>query len=256
MSSVLDAFCEAIMEKSALVKIIVYAIPIFLAAISFVSGQTASYNFWKILTLILYLGALTFGIYNVKHKKEIVLTLNPVELFASLLKALLVLVPHILVWGILGLYISRLVPEVDSIAHFSTVVRIIIWSIAGSIVLAAYICFAADLKLGEGFNLPKILRSCVEIFVSVFFFLPQLLIADALIILPIMYTFKYLNVALTHWGFVWYCSMVAVINLSVFANYLAQAVYEFMPLSDSDYRDNYVIDEFPIEDKDKLKKFW
>ena len=72
-----------------------------------------------------------------------------------------------------------------------------------------------------------------------------------------MYSFTYLDVPLTHWGFIWYCSMISVINLSVFANYLAQTAYEHIQLDDEDYKDKYIIDEVQVEKgKDNLKKFF
>lgn len=257
MSSVLDAFYEAIMEKAAMLKIFVYALPVFFAATAYIGKQMPAFNFWKIVTAAIFLGALTFGIYCVKHKKETVLTLNPFELVTSLLKALVVIVPHTFVWYAVGSTAIKFIPTIEGIPHFDMIMQAIVWGIVGAIVLSAYMCFAANMQVPQGFNIRKVFNSCVDIFVCVFFFLPQLLIADAILIFPIMYSFTYLDVPLTHWGFIWYCSMISVINLSVFANYLAQTAYEHIQLDDEDYKDKYIIDEVQVEKgKDNLKKFF
>ena len=40
-----------------------------------------------------------------------------------------------------------------------------------------------------------------------------------------------------HWGFVLYCSMVFVINISILANFLAQASYEHIKGNNEEYDD-------------------
>lgn len=257
MSSVLDAFSDAIMEKAALLKIIVYALPVFLAATAYLGGQTNAFNFWKIVTAAIFLGALTNGIYCVKNSKENVLTLNPIELGTALLKALIIIVPYTFVSYSVGNTAIKYIPTIEGIPHFDVIMQGILWGLVGAIVLSAYMCFAVNMQVPQGFNLKKVFNSCVDIFVCVFFFIPQLLIADAVIVFPIMYLFNYLGVPLTHWGFVWYCSMVIVINLSVFANYLAQAAYEHIKFEEDEYANKYIIDEFQVEKgKDNLKKFF
>ena len=260
MSSVFEAFSDAIMERAAVLKVIVYAIPIFLAANAYIGGQTQMFNFWKVLTAAMYLGALTFGIYSVRNCHETVLTLNPLVLMSSILKALLVIIPHIFIWYSLGSTVIKFIPNIDSIAHFDIVMQGIVWGIVGSIVIAAYINFASKMSVPQGFNFTKIFNSCIDVFVCIFFFIPQLLIADALIIFPMKFTFTYLEIPLTHWGFVWYCSMVAVINLSVLANFLAQTAYENIKLNDEDYAAKYIFNDIQTDDKDKgkdkLKKFF
>ncbi len=258
MSSVLDAFSDAIMEKAAPLKILVYAIPVFLAASSYIGGQTQAFNFWKFVTGALFLGALTFGIYCVRNSQEKVLTLNPIELITALLKALLVIVPHLFIWYSVGSSALKYIPTVEGVPHFDTIVQAVIWGIVGAIVLSAYMCFASNMHVPQGFNLKKIFNSCIDLFVCVFFFIPQLLIADAVLVFPVMYTFNYLEVPLTHWGFIWYCSMISVINLSVFANYLAQTAYEHIKQNDNDYANRYIFDDIQAgnKSKDNLKKFF
>jgi hypothetical protein len=60
VSSVLDAFSDAIMEKAAPLKILVYAIPVFLAASSYIGGQTQAFNFWKFVTGALFFRSANF----------------------------------------------------------------------------------------------------------------------------------------------------------------------------------------------------
>lgn len=248
MSSVTEAFSDSIMERAAIVKIFLYAIPVFLTATSFIAGDTVAFNFWKIFTAIIFFGALTFGIYNVKHKHEAVLTLNPIDIVMSIIKAAIVVVPHAFVWYYAGLYVLKIFPKLD-LPYFDIILQSLVWALVGSIIMTAYMCFAVNLQIPQGFNLKKIFSSGADIFVCVFFFIPQLLIADAIIIAPVMYVFTFLEFPLTHWGFVWYCSMVAVINLSVFANYLAQATFEHIQLDDDEYQDKYLFNDVNFDEK-------
>ena len=101
--------------------------------------------------------------------------------------------------------------------------------------------FAKYLNIVQGFNYKVIAESCIDVLVSLLFFLPQLAIANLVLVGPVAYLFWYFQLPFTHWGFVAYCSVVFVVNISILANYLAQASYENIKGSNEEYDDNVQI---------------
>ena len=147
-----------------MLKIFVYALPVFFAATAYIGKQMPAFNFWKIVTAAIFLGALTFGIYCVKHKKETVLTLNPFELVTSLLKALVVIVPHTFVWYAVGSTAIKFIPTIEGIPHFDMIMQAIVWGIVGAIVLSAYICYTEKAFISIAFCKGKTIEKTCGLF--------------------------------------------------------------------------------------------
>lgn len=241
MASVVDAFNEALSEDFAIVKFVVYAIPIYFVANLFVVGKMSLFTFWGSIVGILLLGLLTQGINNVRRNKREILTLNPLQLAIALLKSCIVMIPNLLIYGLIGhLLVTKVTIPIEA-PHVPLIFAIIVWSILGSIVLTSYLSFAKYLNITQGFNYKVIAESCIDVLVSFLFFLPQLAITDIVLVGPVAYLFWFFNLPFTHWGFIAYCSAVAVVNISILANYLAQASYEHIKGSNEEYDDNVQI---------------
>ena len=239
MASIIDSFSEALSDRFALIKFVVYAIPVYIVADRFVLGKMAYVQIWGSLVALLFLALLTQAINNVRMSRTEILTLNPIKLFKALFKALIVLVPHVLVFGYLGYVLNGLLIFNVNIPHFNLILHIIIWVIMGSVVLTSYLSFAKYLRISQGFNYRAIFESCVDVFVSLLFYSPQLVIAFAVLIAPVWYILTLLHISLNHWFFVAYCSIVFVIFVSIMANYFAQSAYEQIKGNNEDYDDNY-----------------
>jgi len=233
MASIVDAFNEALCEDLSFVKITLYSIPVFFCANLFIKGRMGDFYFWGGLTAILLLGLLTQGINNVR-----ILTLNPIFLAASIGKSFIVMAPQILIWSIIGSMILKYVNIPIDLPHVPIIFATIVWAVIGSILLTAYLSFAKYLKVQQGFNYKVILESCVDILISLLFFLPQLAIANAVLIGPVAYLFYFFQLPFTHWGFILYCSLAFVVNISIMANYFAQASYEHIKGSNEEYDDH------------------
>ena len=85
------------------------------------------------------------------------------------------------------------------------------------------------------------MESVVDVFVNLVFFGIQLIIANAIFIGMMSYVFTVLNLPFMHPGFIFYCSLLVIINLSVLANMLSQASYDCIKGKDEDYKDRYKI---------------
>jgi len=241
MASVVDAFNEALCENLAIAKIIGYAIPVYFVTKWFIIGQMNLVNFWGVIFGVLFVGLLTQGINNVRMNRREVLTINPVQLGLAILKAAAVLIPNILVFGFLGYFLVTKVEIPINLPHVPQIFAIIVWSIVFSIVLTAYLSFAKYLRILQGFNYKLIFESCIDILVSFLFFIPQLLVANFVLIGPVAYLFSFFNVPFNNWGFVAYCSAAFVVNVSMLANYFAQASYEHIKGNNEEYDENVQI---------------
>lgn len=253
MASVIDALNEALSEDKSAIKILLYSIPIYFCAHLFVLGKLDSVFYTSVfLTAILMFALLSKGINNVRMNRREVLCLNPLNLISALIKSFIVVVPYILVLGFCGLAILKYVKIPFDIPHISFISEIIVWSILGSIFMTAYMSFSKYLRILQAFNVKVIFESCVDVFVSLLFFVPQLVFVDAVLIAPIAYLFNLFNLPYNHWGFVYYCSIIFIVNISVLANYLAQAAYEHIKGSNEEYDDNHQIN-LVVDSADRMK---
>lgn len=239
MASIVDAFSESISENLSIVKIILYAIPVYFCTKFFLRGEMGSFYFYAAISAILFLGLLTQGINNVRMNKKEILTLNPLSLGKSILLTSLVMLPQIFIWYFIGHLIVTMIQIPIDLPHTQLIFSIIVWSIIGSILMTAYLSFAKYLNVMQGFNYKVILESCVDIFICLLFFVPQLAIADVFLVGPVAYLFSFFNLPFTHWGFIFYCSCAFVVNISIIANYLAQSAYEQIKGSNEEYDDNH-----------------
>lgn len=238
MASIVDAFNEALNEDLSFVKIALYSIPVFFCANLFIKGRMGDFYFWGGLTAILLLGLLTQGINNVRMNRKEILTLNPMFLATSVGKSFIVMAPQVLIWSIVASMILKYVSIPIDLPHVPLIFATIVWAVIGSILLTAYLSFAKYLKVQQGFNYKVIFESCVDILISLLFFLPQLVIANVVLIGPVAYLFYFFQLPFTHWGFILYCSLAFVVDISIMANYFAQASYEHIKGSNEEYDDH------------------
>jgi len=238
MASIVDAFNEALTENLALVKIGLYSIPIYFCTKFFLIGQMNLFYFYGFITLVLFFGLLTQGIHNVRMSKKEILSINPRDILKATARGLVALLPQFALFGLIGHFIISNVKIPIELPHVPLIFEIIVWSIVGAIILTSYLSFAKYLKVIEAFNYKVILESCVDVFVSLLFFLPQLFIANVVLIGPVAYLFYFFQLPFNHWGFIFYCSLAFVVNVSILANYLAQAAYEHIKGSNEEYDDN------------------
>lgn len=241
MASIVDSFSEALNEDFSYLKIIGFAVPVYFVAQLYLVGNMAQFSFWGSILGVLFLGLLTQGINNVRMSRREILSIQPVQVGRSLLKAFMVIVPQLAIFGFVGHFcISNFNVPID-LPHMTLIFSIIVWSIIFSIILTSYLSFAKYLKVEQGYNYLVIFESCIDVFVSVLFFIPQLLIANVVLIGPVWYLYSLFQIPFTNWGFVAYCSAAFVINISILANYLAQTAYEQIKGNNEEYDGDQII---------------
>ena len=102
MASIIDSFSEALNDRFSILKFIVLAIPVYIVAERFALGKMAYVQIWGPFVGLLLLAVFTQAINNVRMSRTEILTLNPVILFKTLIKTLVVLVPHVCVYTYIG----------------------------------------------------------------------------------------------------------------------------------------------------------
>ncbi len=240
MASIADALSDALNEDKSYFKICLYAIPVYFVVKWFLIGKMSLFIFWGGVVGILLLGLLTQGINNVRMNKKEILSLNPVQLGISIAKTALVMVPQFIIFGLLGKYITGLHIPIE-LPHVQLIYAIIVWSIIFSIVMTSYLSFAKYLKISQAFNLKVIAESCIDVLISFLFFIPQLIFANIVLVEPVAYLYFAFHLPYNHWGFIAYCSAIFIVNISMMANYLAQASYEHIKGNNEEYDDNVQI---------------
>ncbi|MCM1338594.1 MAG: hypothetical protein NC191_02860 [Muribaculaceae bacterium] len=242
MANIVDAFNDSLTEDMAYLKIAVYAVPVYMIANMFVIGKTATIPFFAILVGLLFLALLTQGINNVRLNRKEILTFNFVKLGMTLLKTAVVLIPQILVFGAIGHQLTTKVSIPIDLPQVPLIYSIIVWSIIFSIILTSYLSFAKYLRIKQGYNFKIIVESCIDVLISFLFFIPQIILANIILIGPVAYVFSVFNPDFAnHWGFVAYCSMVFVVNISILANYLALTSFEQIKGNNEEYDENVQI---------------
>lgn len=244
MASMVDAFRDAFSEDFAYLKFVIFAIPVYFVVHFFMVGQTEMFQFCAPILGVLLFGLFTQAIYNVRTNRKEVLTLNPIEGLLGLLKSLVVLIPNALVFGAIGFYLTKYNFPIDNVPHFNEIYHFIVWLLCGSIILTSYLAFAKFQSLKQGFNYKVIFESCPDVLLHLLFLIPQVAIVNLLLVGPVAYLYFYFKVPFDHWTFVAYCSAVGVINISILANYMAQASTEFVKGDDSEYNDQTSLNDF------------
>ena len=241
MASIIDCFSEAIHEDLAIVKLVVFSIPVYICIKLFMLGNMNQFYFWSAVFGLLFLGEMTKGINNIRMNQRSVLSLNPFNVIWALLKSFLVLIPQGLVLGFIGHFCVMVLTSIPvGLEYYNLTVTIIVWSILGSILLTSYLSFAKYLRVLDGYNLVVVSESCIDVFISVLFFVPQVFIVDMIVFWFPYYLFhEYMKIPNDHWFMIAAASIAIVINFSMFVNYLAQASYEQIKGNNQDYDDNY-----------------
>lgn len=251
MASVIDAFNEAFADNLSLLKFAIYGIPVYFCAQFFIKGQMGSFYTLASFTAILLLGMMTCAINNVRENRQEVVTLNPLKLAWVSAKTAVAVIPMFLVcWGI-AVGVDKIFPIPDSLSGLETTIKIILWTLLGAFMLTSYLSYAKFLQIKQAYNLSVISDSCVDVLINLFFFVPQLLIANLLIMSPVFYIFYFFHIPFDHWFFVAYCSMVVVANASIIANYFSQAAYEIIKGRDADYDNKHNLSFLEVDDTEK-----
>lgn len=226
MASIKDAFEESIQDNNAILKYIIFAIPVFYCVYLYSEGNLG--GFWAMFSITFLL---LFGIFikcttNVRNGKDAVLpSFNIFSIIWAGIKGTIALGPSIAINCWLACLVNGLLTNIFTEPNTLHVFQAIVWGLFGSIILTGYLCYAKSFKIADAYNFKTISESCIDILISVLFMIPLVLIANAILLVPVSYVI-WVFFGLPHPIAVFYWCMVLVFNLAMCGHYLAQLDYE------------------------------
>lgn len=232
MASIKDALEESITDNLAIVKYIIYAIPVFISYVLFSQGNMGWFWFVAVLTILMLVSILVSVIHNVRNGKNYLLpTFNIISFGITAFKAIFAVGP---VLG-LGLWLGKILIGIQipiPLPNIQLIYSIIVWFILGSIMITSLILYGKTEKIKDAYNLVLISNTCIDILISILFYLPQLLLVDLILVGVIAYVFG-IFFTLDNVVFVYFCCMALVMNVAITGNYFAQIDYELVPREDN-----------------------
>lgn len=227
MASIKDAFQESYQDRNAILKFVIFAIPLYYCVNLFIENSP---NFLAaaIITYLILFGFLIKCTSNVRNGKDYVLpSFNIFDLCWSAIKATVALGPSIVIncWlaNFLCSFIQNYVPESNVLLIF----KYIIWGIFISIILSGYLCYAKSFKIADAYNLKIISDSSVDIMIAILFMIPQIILADVILVTPPTYII-WLFFGIPSPVAIFFWCTVAILNLAMMGHYLAQIDYEII----------------------------
>ena len=226
MASIKDAFEESMQDSNAIWKYIIFAIPVYYCVQLYLSG--AWFGFWTLVipTYFLLFGFLAGCTANVRNGKSSVLpSFNIFKLFWDGIKGTVALGPSIAINCWLASLIANLLPNYLIEPKTCAIFQGVVWALFGAIILTGYLCYAKRFRILDAYNFKTISESCVDILVAVLFMLPQVAIANALLLVPVTYII-WIFLGIPHPVATYYWCMVGIFNLAMCGHYLAQVDFE------------------------------
>lgn len=233
MASIKDAFEESLQDSNSILKFIVFAIPLYFCVHLYMNSSDLS-GFWFLasITFLLLFGFLIKCTSNVRNGKDYILpSFNIFALFWHGIKGTVAIGPAIAINCWLANLVCKLIQNYIPASNLLIVFNCIIWAIFVSIILTSYLCYAKNFKIADAYNLKIISDSCVDILVAILFMLPQILLADAIILAPVTYV-VWLFFGLTHPIMIFFWCVVAIFSLAMTGHYMAQVDYEIIDSKD------------------------
>ena len=227
MASIKDAFEESFHANNATLKYIIFAIPLYYCLDKYLNGTNPAL-FWG-LTFLLYLfyfGFLLECTANVRNSKERVLpSFNIFKTIWAGFKGSVALGPSIAINSILAAIVYKFAANYVNDPTTLNVYKFLISGLFSSFILTGYLCYAKEFKISDAYNLKVIYNTSVDVFIAVLFMIPQIWLANAILIAPVTYII-WIFFGIPHPIATFYWCMVFVFNLALCGHYLAQIGYE------------------------------
>lgn len=220
MASLKEAYDSTIGESFTGLKLIIWAIPLYICRMMYLEHNTALLTIFGSIFVLLLIGFITESAFNVIDKKpELVPGINLLSMAFTGLKTLMAMAIPLTVAYILGSVIDPFIKIADP--TWKMTAQIFMWFFLAALPVSTYIVFIRRLSIFESFNIKKIMVAYGDAFMTFSYLIVKLYIFAIVIIGFITYMF-WLFVGLDNWliNFIW--CIAVMYNLVIAANYLAQ----------------------------------
>ena len=224
MASIIDSFKEVSSEKFAVLKLLVFTIPVYYAYTVYLTDKGFSGNFYFIayLTAFFLFGLVAKITSNVINERDhVVPTLNPLKLAFTALKGIAAIGLPTYLSCLLVNYISSMI---FIIPWLDTTLKTLLWLIAASIIITSFLMFCRNESIKEAFNLKFLFEKAGDLILVILFFVLQLIFIN----LPTTAFIGYAIFILLGYGPVldFVMAFALVFNIAVTGHYMGQVHYE------------------------------
>ncbi len=178
MTSILDSFREVFSDRHSFLKLAVFAFPIYHSYDLYLkTAKNIPEVFWIMsVTIFFLLGFLIKTTNNVlKVRDKVLPSLNPFSLAFAAIKGLIAIGPLSAIVFLIANYFSSLI---NIAPQFDVTMKAIIWLLASSIALTAFLMFVKNEKISEAYDLKMISDKAPDLMVGVIFYLLQLVVMN------------------------------------------------------------------------------
>lgn len=224
MSSIIDAFREVFGDRLAILKLTALTIPTYYSYILYVESQQRANNFMVIavLTFLLVFGTMVEVTSNIINERTYVLpSLNPFKLVFSALKALIAMVPMVIIPYFIANFLCSMI---NIIPWLDVTLKSLIWLVVASVAVAGFLMYCVNEKIPEAYNFKVIYYKAGDLIVVLIFFILQFVLMNiptTILIAYIIYVlFGYCPI------FDFFVTFAIVFNILVTGHYLGQVHYE------------------------------
>ena len=247
MALITDAINDALNEKVLILKLVLYAVPVFFCANAYVNDNMQFFYASLIPVVIYLLTLLSSGIASISSNKCEIFTLNIFSLIPTVIKLFIALTPQLLLLSFLGYMLTANIKIPTEITALPLVFKIVVWSFLFSIWFTSYLAFSKKLDIKNAYNLKIVSDSSVDVLVNMLFLIPQLCMVNGILAGFAWYVFFFFKIPINNPFFIFYCSMLVLLNILILSSYFAQLSYEIIKGKNEDYKDNYYIKGKNIE---------
>ncbi len=236
MASIKDAVEDAFQENSSVIKYVIYAVPLFWV-INYAGTDVLVYNLGAILTGLLLFGFMLTCTYNVRKCNNFVLpTFNIFSVLWTGLKGVLALAPVAVLAYLVAIFITKLVTQYVADDSVAGVICNIVYCIFASLAFTSYLLYSHRFKILDAYNVKTLFKYCIDILLAVGFMLVLIATVDVIIVFPVTYLI-WLFIGLPNPVAIFFWCVVAVLNLAIAGDYLAQISYEKIEVKENEEAD-------------------
>ena len=238
MASIKDAIEECIMDRNAVFKYLIIAVPLYMtyntslngikegsAILEKLSSLTSADPYWGSAAALILFGMALITTHNVINTNNHVLPTANIFSFAfQTIIGFISLIPAIvfysLVPGILIANLSKVVPE-----NIANPINFIITAICQFCIFSAYIMYSKKYQFKDSLNFQLTFSTIVETSISILYCLILLFLVNMVttgFVIYLFWIFKLLGTPL----FTYILAFMTVLNTAIFAHCLAQVGYE------------------------------
>lgn len=228
MASIVEAVETSVTSATSWLKILTFAVPVFISYNLYKSGETTMFYIVggiTVLLLFLYMSMIFQNVRNCTNK--FLPSFNPLTFIKVFFKAIFALAPTYIALGFLGYWLTGLEIPVP-VEGVQTVYVYIVWILLASVMMTSFMLFSESHSIVKAYDFGTISKHCVDVAIGIFFFIVKLCLVNLIFVGSVYYVFSVFNwLELPVFAFL--CSVFFVINVFASGNYLAQVDYEAIP---------------------------